>query len=544
MAALYAGVIGPPLEQPFDSVARAQWLLKAVELGHLPAINAIYLDSDTFKIIEISGQSLIFYRRSSFKSPTISIHLLLDRLKGAAAKADILALNLLVFLGGDVLEHVQLNREIDPSVTSLKRKLYEAFPALNEESYFEEFLHRDLQIMDSDAIDLMADRDEIEGLRSAYNDDLEGFIQAAENLTEDELQHLLGYAILGGSVNVVRYIFAHFHLNPNAVIAEDSSDANASEEEDSEMSHDEMRSEPGGEQDNESGTDFVPDFHFFEPLVQGMSFLETALILGRPSVVLAFIEYGAMISAASGHRPSTLHFLARFDDEQLTAIVCESCADKTVLREIMESKPSTGALEDISALEINMKATKWRNVLAMTQQAAGRFTSETESGLLLTAVSQMNPAPPFVLSAFLEHGFDADLAYQSAQPPLYWTIGTSNVLGTAILLSYGASVSSSSDIDLTSFAKECVDEIDCYRKVEVYDERGEVCEGGLERMKIAAQTVYELVLLARKKDGDWKEGIEKCIEECPDDCKGKVWRADKTDPAETTMLLEVSFVKE
>jgi hypothetical protein len=543
MAALYAGVIGPPIEQPFDSVAKAQWLLKAIELGHLPAINAIYNDSNTFKIIEHSGQSLIFYRRPLFKSPRISMPLLLDRLKGAAAKADIVALNLLVFLGGDVLEHVQLERELSPSFTSLQRKLYEAFPALNEEPYFEDFLHQDLQLLDSDAIDMIVGRDDSEALRSAYNDDLEGFIQAAENLAEDALQRLLGYMILGSSVNVVRYIFAHFHINPNATIAKGSIDADASEEEDSEMSYDEIGSEPEGEQDNESGTDFVPNFDFFEPLVQDMTFLDTALSLSRPSLVQASIEYGAMIRAASGPRPSSLHFLARFDDEHFTAIVCESCANRTVLREIMESKPSAGPLENISALEINMHARKWRNILVMIQYAAGRFTRETESVLLLTAVSRMIPAPPFVLSAFLEHGFDADLAYQSEQPPLYWTIGTSNVLATAILLSYGASVSSSGDTNLISFAKECVDEIDCYGEVEVYNEREEVCKGGLERMKIAAQTVYELVLLAGKKDVGWKEGIETCIKKCPDDCKGKVWRADKTNPLEATILLEVSFEK-
>jgi len=555
MAALYAGVIGPPVERPFNFVAKAQWLLKAIELGHFPAITAVYEDTNTFKIIEVSGRSLLLYRRPSFKSPTILVPLLLKRLEEAAATPDIIALNLLVFLGGEIPDHMRFKREISPSANSLQRKLYEAFPALDEEPYFEEFLQRDLQIIDSDAIDLIAARRESEGLKCAYNNDIEGFIQSAENLTEGGLQHALEYAVLAGSSNVVRYILGHFHLDPNGAIEEGSSDADwmsintnteeedeDEEEEDSEASQEEIESQLERD-DDESHPDSAPNFHFFE-LLEHMRFFDTALVLGRLSVMQAFIENGATISPASGHKPSSLHFLARFDDGQLMAIACASCADKTVLREIMESKPSTGPVEDISALDINMYAGRWRNVLVMIQQVRGGFSRETASSLLLTAVSRMHPAPPSVLCAILDCGSDPDIAHQSAQPPLYWTIGTSNVLATAILLSYGASVSFSSDTDFASFAKECIEEIDCYSGVEVYDERGEVCVGGLERMKIAAQTVYKLVLLARKKEGDWKVEIGKCVENCPNDCKGKVWRVDKTDPAEATMLLEISCVIE
>ncbi|ORX97680.1 hypothetical protein BCR34DRAFT_607185 [Clohesyomyces aquaticus] len=561
MAALYAGVIGPPVEHPYNFVAKAQWLLKAIELGHLPTVSTIYDDDTTFKLIESCGQSLIFFRRpSQFKSPLISVPLLLDRLEEAAIKPDIIALNLLVFLGGNIPDHVQFDRQISPSATSLQRRLIGAFPALDEAPYYEKFLQRELQIIDSDAVDLMIGTHNSELLRYAYNDDLEGFVQAAESISQDGVPSLLHYAILGGSSNVIRYILEHFRFDPNAfdpngVMEEVSSEADqmdvdskASDEEDPEMSQDEMGSEPEEVQDDESRADSAPDFHFFERLDRGMRFFEFALSLGRPSVVQTFIEYDATIIAASGDKPSSLHFLARFDDEQLTAIVCGSCADKHNLREIVESKPSTGPLEGISALEINLNARRWRNVLMMLRKVTGRFSTETQSVLLFAAVTPMHPAPPFVLSAFLDYGFDPNLVHQSpnraqqpARPPLYWAIGTSNVLAVATLLIHGASTSSSGDIDLVSFAKECLDEVDCYREPEVYDEQGEVCEGGLERMKIAARAVYELIFLGRRKEGDWKETIEQYIANCPDDCKEKTWIPDKTDPAEVTMVLEVFF---
>jgi hypothetical protein len=560
MAALYAGIIGTPVERPFNFVAKAQWLLKAIEFGHTPAIIAVHEDPNTFKITETFGRSLLLYRRPSFKSPTISAPLLLKRLKEAAVTGNTIALNLLVFLGGEIPDHMQFNREISPSANSLHRKLYEAFPALDQESYFEEFLQRDLQIMDSDAIDLMAARTESQGLKCAYNNDIEGFIQAAETLSEIELRHALEYAILGGSSNVVRYILGHFHLDPNGALEESSSEADwmsldtdeeeeeeggggekeeSEEKEDSVISQDEFEPQSEGDED-ESSSGSVPNFHLFEPLKDMRSF-ETALVLGRPSVVQAFIQNGAKIIPASGHKPSSLHFLARFDDEKLVATVCGSCADKTVLREIMESKPSTGPMKDISALDINMYARRWRNVMLMIQLANGGFSRQTASMLLLTAVSQMNPAPPSVLSALLNCGSDPNIAHQSAQPPLYWAIGTSNVLATAILLSHGADVSLPGDTDLEGFAQECMDEINYYSGVEVYNEQGEMCVGGLQRMRVAARTVYELMLLARKREENWKTDIGKCVEECPNDCRGKVWRADKTDPAEATMLLEICY---
>ncbi|KAF1828987.1 hypothetical protein BDW02DRAFT_602942 [Decorospora gaudefroyi] len=557
MAALYAGIIGPPVERPFNFVAKAQWLLKAIELGHFPAINAIYEDTNTFQIIEVSGTSLLLFRRPSFKSSTLLLPLLLKQLKQAAATADIIALNLLVFLGGEIPDHVQFKYEISPSANSLQRELYEAFPALDEEPYFEQYLQRDLQIVDSDAMDLIAARRENQGLKCAYNNDIEGFMQEAEDLTKDGLQHALEYAVLGSSSNVVPYILGHFHLDLNGAMEEGSSDADwmsintnteegeegeeqeeEEEEEDPEAYENEIESQLEGD-DNESQPHPEPNFHLFQPFEQ-IRFFDSALVLGRTSIVQAFIENGATISPASGHKPSSLHFLARFDDEQLMAIVCASCADKVVLREIMESKPSTGPIENISALDINMHASKWHNVLVMIQQTTGGFSRETTSSLLLTAVSRMHPAPPSVLCAILDCGSDPDIAHQSAKPPLYRTIGTSNVLATAIILSYGASVSCSDGCDFATSAKECIEEIDCYSGIEVYDEGGEVCVGGLQRMKIAAQTVYSLVLLARRKEGDWKVEIGKCVENYPHDCKGKVWRVDKIDPAEATMLLEIS----
>src|SRR3954452_12986885 len=102
MAAFYSGALGPGIAHPWDVVAKAQWLLKAVELGSYAAVSSVMADLNVLRVLEEFGDKILAIHQPIFASPSIALPTLLSRLRGFAAMPDVESLNILVFLGGDI----------------------------------------------------------------------------------------------------------------------------------------------------------------------------------------------------------------------------------------------------------------------------------------------------------------------------------------------------------------------------------------------------------------------------------------------------------
>ena len=101
LAALYSGAVGPSIDQPWSSLAKAQWLLKAVELGSYATVSSIMRDKKVLRLIEDYDSRLLKVRHHCFRSPDVDLDALLRRLRDFATMPDIDSLNIFVFLGGD-----------------------------------------------------------------------------------------------------------------------------------------------------------------------------------------------------------------------------------------------------------------------------------------------------------------------------------------------------------------------------------------------------------------------------------------------------------
>ena len=109
-----------------------------------------------------------------------------------------------------------------------------------------------------------------------------------------------------------------------------------------------------------------------------------------------------------------------------------------------------------------------------------------------------------------------------------------------MLLRYGASLRPNGAGDLVSFAKECLDEIDLYSDVRVVDENGIARPEGLNIVKQAAAAVYAMTMTADKANENWLQDLALCLSNCPEACLGRIWRVDRSEPSEMTMLQELS----
>ncbi|KAJ1338601.1 serine/threonine protein kinase [Microdochium nivale] len=549
MAALYSGAVGVALEAPYNFVAKAQWLLKAVELGSFPAVHALFEDRNTRKLIESLGESLLSHKPLTFYSPNISTEPLIEQLRAFATLPDVESLNMLVFLGGEIPLTLSIDAEHQFSKprSSMQEKVRERFPGIYDLEDRESLLELDLQILDSDAYDLAFSQKE-EMFVLAYTDDLEAMMRQPDTTIVPSLPELLCTAILGGSVRTVRYLVSNYELDPNSTIPEDSVVVNQPPNmADQATSQDEPEAEENSDSDftdyNES--DNIPDLD--EEENYNLSFLDLAIILGRRAIVAALLERGGRIHAAEERQPSSLHYLARFDDEELAKMTCQSVPDRQLFKQIVQSTSSQGKLEGVSAIEWNIFAGRWKNVLQIILQSPPQTpedsssSSQGESNLLYMALSRSPPAPLFIIEEILARGANPNIAASAAEPPLYWTIGSSNVAATEMLLRYGASLRPIGGPDLVSFAKECLDEIDMYSNIIVVNQEGVLRPEGLKEVKQATATIYAMVFIASEADHSWLQDLAVCMSQCPEACLGKIWRADRSEPSETTMLLELSI---
>ena len=550
MATLYSGAVGVALEAPYNFVAKSQWLLKAVELGSLPAVHALFEDRNTLKLIEALGKPLLSYKPLTFYPPNISTEALIEQLRAFATLPDVESLNMLVFLGGGIPPTFSLDAGHQPPKprSSMQEKVRERFPGLYDLEDREGLLELDLQILDSDAYDLtFSQKEEMIGL--AYNDDLEAMMRQPDTAVAPNLPKLLSTAILGGSVKTVRYLVSSYELDPNSTIPEDSVVAHPSPD----MSNPAISQDEPEAEENSSDSDFTDDHEsdYISDLDEDLakfklSFLDLAIILGRRAIVTALLERGGRIHPAQESQPSSLHYLARFDDEGLAKATCQSLPDRQLFQQIVQSTPSQGKLEGVSAIEFNMFAGRWKNVLQMILQSPPETpedsgSSQGESNLLYLALSRSPPAPLFIVEEILARGANPNMATSMAEPPLYWTIGSSNVAATEMLLRCGASLRPSGGPDLVSFAKKCFDEIGMYSNVIVVNQEGVLRPEGLREVKQAAETIYAMVVLASEAGDGWLRDLGVCMSQCPEAYLGKIWRADRSEPSETTMLLELSI---
>jgi hypothetical protein len=59
LAGLYSGAVGAPIPAPWDTVAKIQWLAKAIELGSHAAIQVLMIDRNALRCLEEFGPSLL-----------------------------------------------------------------------------------------------------------------------------------------------------------------------------------------------------------------------------------------------------------------------------------------------------------------------------------------------------------------------------------------------------------------------------------------------------------------------------------------------------
>lgn len=563
MAAMYSGIVGHALEKPLNFIAKAQWLLKAVELGSMSAVQSIFADRNVLRMVESIGRLILSHEPAGFKTPSISQDVLMNRLTEFASRPDVQSLNLLVFLGGGIpsrttIEDLAASAEShaywSPATrsTNIQERLRQAFPALQVGEFFEQMLSEDLQHLTSDAIDLVVGtQDEVVGY--AYRNDLENLAKLPRSKVDPAAQALLGIAVLSGSVEVARYLLKEYHADPNArvEIPDRESSVGSPTFEDGEMDLDTSDTEvdiddAGVDSDGtvppEDEGELVgssPDFMMFER--GDPSIFDISVQFGQRDISRALLDYGAVVHAASGDTLSSLHWLARFDNADLTRLLCQSAADHNTFREVVHSKPRGGGPGEMDAIECIMHSGLWNNVATMFEFGVDPNAGADETSLLFLAVKPLAPAPGFILKALLDLGANVDPPLVQQQPALFWAIGSSNVVATHLLLSYGASLTQPDGGSFVDFAAECVTETASHGgNIEVVDKTGRATENGMERVRNASKVIRDMTVAARERAQGWKEALDQLLDNCGASCKGRTWLAD--DPVSPTLLLETVVV--
>jgi len=552
MAAMYSGIVGaPPLDSPLCHVAKAQWLLKAVELGSLATVAHLFDDENTLELIEDLGCPLLEYRHGAFTSPSTDITTLIAQLQGFSARHDTNSLNLLAFLEGDTpssWEFQGLTSQATKANATRKRLLL-AFPDLDVDVELNNYLQLDVQALGFDNFDIFFGRRE-GPVRSAYDNDLEGLTTHPRQEVHLVVQQLLLAAIVGGSIEVVKYLVDEHGADPNyvfpgAVQSDDGSWEDASSHSDADDAQTEAEGETADDEEMEDGElqpESEPDLNFSEKMALRLSPLEDSILSGRWSVVEALLARGGIVSAASGSRWSTFHLLSRFNDGERTGLICEAAKASGSLLPALDSVTTEGPIKGIRAIEACMSGRKWANVLAMLEYGADPNAGNETFNLMYSAVQPLRPAPAFVLDALLRSGADPDLAAFPGQPPLYWAVGTTNVAATRLLLLAGAGVRTSAGPDLVEFARERAESLSqASDDLDVVDTEGNSRVGGLAAAREAAAAVYAMVLAASRKDAAaaWEQEVRNAAARCREDLWQRIWLAEPVE--DSTFLLEIAF---
>ncbi|KAI0911974.1 kinase-like domain-containing protein [Ustulina deusta] len=483
LAGLYSGAIGPPIIQPWNFVAKIQWLLKAVELGSHSAISALIADKNAIKILEEFGSSVQNFHHQSFDSPQIDEKTLLLRLKGFAEMPDEESSNILVWLGGsldwDIFE--RRLRETAGVVEDDGREVRTAEENLRQLRRFTIHRHADLEVVDSDAFDLnFAGASLID--RSICNNVLEDFMVLSEEQgmqPRDEAAHqFMAKAIFHGSLDIVRYIITRYAVHPN--------------DEWNEMSH-----------------------------------LLCAITFRRVLMVEYFLEHGGFIQSAQGDKLSGLHLATRYDDLELVATLCEYLKGRGQLGQVIESRPSEGPMKGWTTAYTAASCESWKTLETLLQYGADpNCVVGDQPRLVDIAVQPRSPAVPMsVLRIVLEAGAQSNYG-EYLWSPLHWAVGSSNVLAVFYLLLHGAAVSSAALKDAEENAENETGEI-----LPVRDEDGKECNNGWGNMCEAASLVLSLLQIGRERRDGWEQQLEETIRCSSQDWRGKLWISDQNPPS-------------
>ena len=476
LAWLYSGGIGQMLEDPWDTVAKLQWLFKAIELGSYSAIRAIVEDKSSVEVVEEFGPILINLRHSSFESPEINKAKLLDELKDYTLMPSIDAANVLAWLGGDI-DVDKLSKRLDMEQNG--RSESDDEDVIDDADYLRLFTRNrkaDLEIVDSDAFDMRyvqtADID-----RSVYNNILEDFLRLAEEEgLEPEgtrVQFFMSAAIYHGSLDIARFLVYRYGVQPN-------------------------------------------------DLWKDLSHIHESILFSRIPIVKFFLEHGAIIEEATGNTPSGLHLANRHDNPELLTILCEHLKLQGNLAPVLVSKTSKGPIEGWTPLHTALSCRTWENVELLLQYGADPddLAAGDEIKPVNLAVRPLSPAAPLsILKTLINKGADVNHSETYLDSPLRWAIECSNVLGVFHLILGGAVVPDAAIIS----AEENVEENATGNVLPVLDEDGQNCEDGWACMCGATVLIVTLLHIGQKRESGWEERLDEAVCMASSDWKYKMW---------------------
>jgi ankyrin repeat protein len=496
MAAFYSGALGSGIDRPWDVVAKTQWLLKAVELGSFAAVSGIISDKNSCQILEEFGAKILEVRQLFFNSPSIDYQTLVYRLRGFADMPDVESLNVLVFLGEAIPE------EAERTITRLtygknerQQRIRLAIPSLSRLEVFNLNRDSDLQVVDSDAFDIvLSNASEI--TTAVYNNNLENFISLAESSGlksgDSDLEYFMSLAIFNGSKTVVRYLLDQYHVDPNQSWGE-------------------------------------------------MSHLNNAIVFRRQSMVELFLSRNAMIEPAFGNKPSALHLVPRDDDPKLATLLCEHLNTKGTLQAVLNSSTTDGDLAGFTPVYVAMMCRSWKVAQIFLDYGADPNDGEDGAKLLDMSVLPMStPTPLSILQTLLQKGAKTDWRTAQSRSPLKMAIQSSNVLAVFHLLLHHASIIFADSTTAIEEAEYSVQEMQTGPRLEVLNVDGDLCPNGWEDCSQASSVILEMVRIASAKENDWKNNLGDLVSRSPETCRSKIWILDQQID-EATMLVEVAI---
>lgn len=480
IAALYSGVIGSQLDQPWNVVAKIQWLLKAIELGSHAAISPLIAREDVIVLLEKYGPSILDLRHRSFESPQIVESVLHSRLRVFAEMPDEASANVLVWLGGNLNwrtfeERVQTGRgeaEID------EVKVYTAEENLRQFARFTVNRQADFEIVDSDAFDLnLAEASEI--VQSVHHNALEDFIRLSEKQglePKDEIANsLMPQAIFHGSLDVVRYLSIKYGIHPN--------------DKWNKMPH-----------------------------------LNCATLFTRVDVMKYFLENGGVIIPAQNDELSALHMAVRQDNTELINMLCGCFKEKGQLEQVLESRTSVGPLRGWTVAYTAACCRSWKCLEVLFSFGADpNCIVQDQPRIIDYIITPQSPAVPIsTLKMVLEASATAS-SEEYPRSPLQFAVGSSNVSALYLLILHGVTIPKAALADAEENVAGMIDVLP------VKDEDGNQSLNGWTNICMASKVVLELLKIGKRKRGNWKKDLEEVIEESSLDCRGKLWITDVKD---------------
>ncbi|KAK6065175.1 hypothetical protein SCUP234_12690 [Seiridium cupressi] len=483
LAGLYSGAVGAPIEGPWKTVAKIQWLLKAIELGSHPAVTAIMLDSDAVGVLEEFGTCILRLSHRSFESPTVGQATLFHVLQDFALMPDEDSANILVWLGGPLdfhrFERRRQKKDTPPGYASdgvsdgASDDASEA-DGLRQFHRFTANRKADLDMVDSDAYDLSMVEKSSPIERSVFDNSLEEFMILArdETLQFKETTRLMAAAIFHGSMDIVRYLCSEYKVLPNDTW-------------------------------------------------EDMSHLDHAILFLRPLIVEYFLAQGGQIVEAKGSLLSGLHLANRHDDPSLVGSLCDHLKKEGRLTSVLESFPVEGKCEGWTVAFTAMACGSWKTLEVLLDQGADP-NCPTPDGLSLITLATIpsSPATPIsILDLLLQNGAslgDEDVYDGSA---FKYAVGSSNVRAVYQFLRHGALVSDAAVRD----AQENIEEAPATIDAPIYDEDHNVVPNAWEDLYNASTVVCELLSIGRHKNGAWQQELDTALSKMDPGGLGKLW---------------------